>query len=189
MAQAAGGYGAGPVRPAGPEDAAAIARVQVRTWKSAYRGVVPDEYLDAMTAGRARVERWRGILAAQGEGVALVAEKQRRAVAFATGGPCRDADPRFDAELSALYVLPTWQGRGLGAALARAVAATLATRGRRAMKVWVLERGPARPFYEHLGGRLCDRRQDVREDGRLALDEVAYAFDLADLAPAARSGP
>ncbi|HNI60392.1 MAG TPA: GNAT family N-acetyltransferase, partial [Pseudomonadota bacterium] len=37
--------GQGPVRPAGPDDAEAIARVHVETWRATYRGLVPDHYL------------------------------------------------------------------------------------------------------------------------------------------------
>ena len=37
------------VRRAGPEDAAAIARVQSSSWQTTYRGLLDDEALDRMT--------------------------------------------------------------------------------------------------------------------------------------------
>jgi len=36
------------LRPAQPADAAAVARVHVRSWQVAYRGLLPDEYLDGL---------------------------------------------------------------------------------------------------------------------------------------------
>jgi len=36
------------LRPAEPRDALEVARVHIRTWQVAYRGLVPDEYLDSL---------------------------------------------------------------------------------------------------------------------------------------------
>ena len=36
------------IRPAGPDDALAVARVHVRSWQVAYRTLLPDEYLDGL---------------------------------------------------------------------------------------------------------------------------------------------
>jgi hypothetical protein len=40
------------VRPATPDDADAIASVHVRSWQAAYRGIVPDAMLDALSIQR-----------------------------------------------------------------------------------------------------------------------------------------
>jgi hypothetical protein len=50
------------IRTAGPDDALAIARVHVETWRSAYRGIVSDTYLASLSpVDRARV--WRDLVA------------------------------------------------------------------------------------------------------------------------------
>jgi len=36
------------LRPAEPRDALEVARVHIGTWQAAYRGLVPDEYLDSL---------------------------------------------------------------------------------------------------------------------------------------------
>jgi hypothetical protein len=36
------------VRPAGHGDIESLARVHTRSWQTAYRGLFPDEFLDAM---------------------------------------------------------------------------------------------------------------------------------------------
>jgi len=41
--------GAIEIRRATPSDLAGMARVHVETWKTSYRGIVPDAHLDALT--------------------------------------------------------------------------------------------------------------------------------------------
>ena len=38
-----------PVRRATPEDGAALAAVEVRSWRAAYRGLMPDAFLDGIS--------------------------------------------------------------------------------------------------------------------------------------------
>ena len=71
------------LRPARPADAAAVSRVYVDTWRDAYRGLIPQDYLDSMSyAGHER--RWRQSFSTGGWG--FVAELDRRVVGFASGG-------------------------------------------------------------------------------------------------------
>jgi GNAT superfamily N-acetyltransferase len=93
------------VRRARVEDAGGIARVSVRGWQSAYRGLVPDAYLDALDVEERR-ERWRERL--EGGVCAFVVEQHGIA------GYCR-IDPPGD--VASLYVLPERRRGGVGAAL------------------------------------------------------------------------
>src|SRR6185503_19938774 len=145
------------IRPAVAADARGIAEVQVRTWKTSYRGAVPDAHLDAMLVDDARVERVRSWCEATDQRRTFVAVTGGVVVGFAGCGPQRDPDSRFTGELYAIYVFPEHQGAGHGRNLFRAVADHLRGRGMNSMSVWVLERGPARGFYERLGGRLLDK--------------------------------
>jgi len=52
------------VRTAVVADAPFIARVHVRSWQVGYRGIMPDEVLDAISLEQ-REERWRQILPAR----------------------------------------------------------------------------------------------------------------------------
>jgi ribosomal protein S18 acetylase RimI-like enzyme len=187
------------VREARPTDAAGIARVHVDTWRTTYRGVVPDDHLDALSYEE-RERYWAGALerlAAAGEAGAtgkprasglFVAEAPGgEVVGFAACGREATGDPQYPGELYAIYVLDAWQGHGLGRRLARAVADRLAAAGLRAMLVWVLADNPMRRFYEALGGRLLRERKI--EIGGVALDEVAYGWqDTAALRGVGRGG-
>lgn len=163
------------VRVAGAGDAGGVARVQVDTWRTQYRGLVPDAFLDGASYEE-RTQRWtRGLTQPQTEHCAYVAQTaDGTIVGFATGGPDRDGDPEYAGELYAIYILAAHQGRGLGRRLVHAVAAHLATHGRHSMLVWVLKANPSCHFYEALGGLAV--RQRLIEFGGLTHDEIGYGW-------------
>src|SRR5579884_2905281 len=108
------------IRRATVEDAAAIAEVHIRSWQWAYRGLLPDEYLDALdeTLGQ-RQDTWRRVLADQtSTSHTWVVEQAGRVVGFASAGPSRDDDAMPETgEIAAIYLLQEVAGRGLGRAL------------------------------------------------------------------------
>lgn len=170
------------IRPATLADAEGLARVHVDTWRSAYRGIVPDEVLDTLSyAGRAA--RWHEILLrTEGTTVNLVAEEEGQVVGFASGGPMREGPPGVDGELYALYVRAEAQGRGLGRRLTQAAAAWLHTHGYHSMLVLVLADNPACHFYERLGGHYVGAASITI--GGVDLAERAYVWDdLTTLLP------
>jgi len=165
------------LRLAAPDDADAIAAVQVAAWHATYRGMVPDEALDAFTVP-ARSARWREILAASPPGadtrVAVVGGEVR---GFASTGPSRDDDAPDGFELYALYVDPAHLRRGYGAMLLGAALGGVAARGGRAVTLWVLAANAvARRFYE-ASGFAADGAQ--KRDERLGgAGEVRYRVAL-----------
>ncbi|HXN90545.1 MAG TPA: GNAT family N-acetyltransferase [Candidatus Sulfotelmatobacter sp.] len=165
------------VRSAGVEDAAAIAAVHVATWRSAYRGLLPDEFLESL-AEAGYEGRWRRSLA-EGAGRVYVAEEDGHVVGFASGGRERAGEDGYAGELYALYVLEDAQRRGNGHALVRAVARGLREMGLEDMIVWVLRDNPtARSFYERLGG-VYVRSQPITI-GPALLQEVSYGWKSLD---------
>jgi ribosomal protein S18 acetylase RimI-like enzyme len=139
------------IRKAQPGDAAAIAQVHVAVWKTAYRGIIPDKALDSLRASQ-RQPFWEQVIA--GNQLLIVAETRSKIVGFASGGATQSAVPSFDCELYAIYILQTYQGQGLGRSLLSAIARELHAMKYQSMILWVLADGPARDFYEHLGGKI-----------------------------------
>lgn len=178
------------VRAATLEDAAAIARVHIETWRTAYRGLVPDDVLAGLSYER-RLQRWTEILSrpADGRFGTFVAAADDRVVGFASGGPERDGDPLYQGELYAIYVLEVYERRGLGRLLTHAVAAMLVEAGFASMLVWVLaDNIGARRFYETLGGTLL--REKPADVFGYVLPEVSYGWtDLGELARKAGGEP
>jgi GNAT superfamily N-acetyltransferase len=125
--------------------------VQVRAWRAAYEGLVPDEVMARRTFAE-REARWQVILAERGDaGVAVVATGAAGEVAgFATvSDSARDDDSRPGAvELSALYVDPGHWRAGVG----RALLAAARERAPGEMTLWVFEANSGgQAFYRALG--------------------------------------
>ena len=132
------------------EDAAGIARVQVESWRTTYRGIVPTEFLAGMdVAGRERA--WREQFAKR-QALTFVAE-DGAVVGFISGGALRDRISGYDSELYAVYLVKECQGLGVGREMVRALARGLRADGFGAMVVWVLEENPAVGFYKRMGAR------------------------------------
>jgi ribosomal protein S18 acetylase RimI-like enzyme len=165
------------VRPALQEDAEAIARVHVATWRSAYRGVLPDEFLGSLTEAH-YADRWRRVIG-DGSSSVHVVEQVEGIVGFASGGRERAGENGFAGELYAIYVLDSAQRQGHGRGLVRAVAGALRDMKLKDMIVWVLrDNRPARRFYERLGG-VYVRSQPITI-GTATLEEVSYGWRSLD---------
>jgi len=167
------------VRPAAIDDAAVIARIHVATWRSAYRGLLPDDFLASLSEDHYE-ERWKRTLSESAARV-YVAETPEGVVGFASGGRERAGEDRYSGELYAIYILRQAQGRGHGRRLVQAVAAGLRELELEDMIVWVLrDNAAARRFYERLGGVFV-RTQPITI-GSALLQEVSYGWkSLADI--------
>ena len=153
--------------------------MHVQAWQRAYRGIVPDAYLDALNAEE-RIERWRGELSGplRSRGSVLVAVSDHDdadVLGFVSTGPTRDEDIEAAGhhEVYAIYVATTWWGRRIGTSLMGSAVASVPRPGQ-ALVLWVLagnERG--RRFYERFGFRADGATKTVDIGGR-ALDELRY---------------
>ena len=163
------------IREARAADAAAIARVHVDSWRTTYAGILPADFLAALSYAT-REESWSRVLSAPGgRSFTCVAEDEEgRIVGFASGGPEREGDPVYKGELYAIYVLAQCQRRGIGSRLTWAVVRSLVERDIESMLLWVLADNPSRGFYETLGARRI--RERATEVGGIEVIEVAYGW-------------
>jgi GNAT superfamily N-acetyltransferase len=147
------------VRPARPEDAPEIARIQVVTWRTAYRAVLPSAILDDWDEPSA-IAAWRNAAAAPptpGHGVLLAMEGDT-AVGFTAFGPAELTAGEEShtegptVELSTLLVEPRWGRRGHGSRLLAAVADLARATGAARLQVWLPEADQASArFFESAG--------------------------------------
>ena len=165
------------IRQATGADAFGIAQVHVDTWRSTYRGIVPQEYLDSLDLD-ARAEQWEEWLLREGVHV-FVAEDAGAVCGFISGGILHDgahvAALHYDSEIYTLYVLAAAQGRGAGRELMRALAHRLVRDGLLRPVVWALEENPWCGFYERLGGKRV--AQKTIEIGGAELSDIAYGWE------------
>lgn len=167
------------IREAIPQDAAGIARVHVESWRTTYPGIMPQEHLDALSYSD-RERTWHKILCGDGTTKTLVYVAETdvgEIVGFVAGGAERAGDPDFRGEISALYLLQSQQGRGLGRRLVQTFAQRLSQEGYRTLLIWVNVHNPARRFYEALGGTLA--RTGQREIRGVTYDDAGYGWDEA----------
>ncbi|MFG2180739.1 GNAT family N-acetyltransferase [Streptomyces abikoensis] len=167
-------------------DADEVAEIRVRGWRTAYAGIVPRGYLDAMDpVANAATHRERlasgSEPAADGAAVDAVAEAAGAVVGWASFGYCRDADrPPGTGELYALYVRPDLIGTGVGRALWIAALEGLrgltGHEGARAVLWVVKDNARARRFYERAGCRP-DGAERSAEYAGTAVPEVRYVLD------------
>ena len=140
------------LRRATPDDATALAHVHVDSWRSAYRGLVPDEFLDGLDYDQ-RALRFREALVAGSEETYL-AEENGEPFGIPTLGACRDADvdQNTTGEIWGIYLAPKVWRKGLGRALFQHAEQMLQSRGYTQAALWVLEGNQqARRFYEAMG--------------------------------------
>jgi RimJ/RimL family protein N-acetyltransferase len=172
------------VRPPTADDAEAIGLAHVRAWQVAYRGLIPDEYLDGLDPV-ARGDAWRRVLASPHEldgasGEHLVIEVDGDVVGFAGFGPCRD-DDAAGVELGELYAInlrPDAWGQGHGRRLLTAAVDGLRRRGFGEAVLWVVTGNDrARRFYEAAGWTV-DGAERSDDRGAFTIPEVRYRIDL-----------
>ena len=162
--------------PAGPGDAADLARVHVQSWQETYPGLLPQVYLDRMSV-MVHARRWRTRLMRANE-VTLVAETVDGLTGYCSGDWTRGGARPGEAEIATLYILRRAQRSGLGRRLLIATARALAARGATSLVIWVLrDNTSARRFYERMGG-AGERERDEAIGGGLV---VSVAYRWADI--------
>jgi len=166
------------IRKAQGKDAAALGHIQVTSWRSAFRDIASDEYLDQMVSEEHQANDWKDIIA-DAEQVVYVAELDNEPVGYAWAHREDDESLEWDAELISMHILPESKRMGLGRRLFAATARNLREQGCQSVYLWVLEKNqPSRKFYEALGGELAGEHQI--ELGDRLLMEVAYGWKVID---------
>ncbi|MEV6566765.1 GNAT family N-acetyltransferase [Streptomyces kronopolitis] len=175
-------------------DVEAVSAVRVRGWQHAYRGLMPQAYLGAMSVA-ADAERRRAWFGRRAPEVSdLVAERDGEVIGWASVGPARDPDVTPGAgELLALYVAPELIGTGAGRALLAAGIADARAKGACALYLWVVRGNTlARRFYER-AGFVPDGAEEADEVGGRSVPELRYRRPLtpgsAPLSSAPGSAP
>jgi GNAT superfamily N-acetyltransferase len=170
------------LRDATEHDSAAIAHLHAESWRSAYRGMLSDDYLDNRAhSERAAVWHTRFAERASKPFFAILAEEGEQLAGFACVFP--HDHPTFGSFLDNLHVAPQSTGQGIGRQLLGEVARRLvAERTPGGLYLWVIEKNRrARQFYAKAGAVEVERAELPMLD-RSRLTEVrCYWPDPAQL--------
>ncbi|MCU9612379.1 GNAT family N-acetyltransferase [Caldibacillus lycopersici] len=160
------------IRNAKLTDIAGIAKVQVDSWRTTYRNIIPNDYLSTLSYKKSE-ERWAKIIP---HSIVMVAEHNNgEIVGFISGGKERTGNyPDYSGELYAIYILQEYQKNSIGKKLVEALVYEFLEREISSMTVFVLEENPSRHFYEKLGGKYVDTVVD--EVGGKTVNELVYGW-------------
>jgi L-amino acid N-acyltransferase YncA len=170
------------VRPARPADAPEIARVQLDTWRTAYRRFLPAGLLDGLTMERA-AEAWAGAITEPPTPAhrVLVATEQDLLVGFVAVAPSDEADAGPDgAAIATLLVEPRWGRRGHGSRLLAAAVDHLRADGFDRMTAWVPDGDTASSrFYSSAGWEQNGTARTLEAEGG-TVREARWHVSLAE---------
>lgn len=160
------------IRTAEQSDAHAIADVHQAAWVGAYAGIIPHKALTAMINRRG--SSWWASAIRRAASV-LVVEMGGTIVGYATLGRNRARQLKFEGEIYELYLLPQYQGIGLGTRLFNAAREKLKSHGLDSLVVWALEDNlGAVSFYHGCGGR--DFAEGVEVFDGQAIRKIAFVW-------------
>lgn len=161
------------LRLARDEEWEAIAALHAASWTVAYRGFLPDRYLDEEVADE-RAEAWRAAFAERAGTLTIVAEDGRDLVGFAH--TVLAADPEWGNLLDNLHAHPSRHRSGIGQRLVHDTARRLVEMGAPpGLHLWVIEgNARARAFYDAMGGQPSGSGTWDRTDGDVPL--IRYAW-------------
>lgn len=172
------------LRPALPADAASIATVHIHSWQAAYRGQLPDRFLDELGQELSqRTQFWRThISAAPPQTEVWIAGDAASVFGFVALGPARHEGDNTLGEIYAIYVHPRHWSQGAGRDLFKHGENRLSSMGYIEALLWVLESNSrARRFYESAGWSVDGLSKTETLPGDIELREVCYRKALQPL--------
>lgn len=101
------------IRKATYDDIKGMAKVNVDSWRTTYKNIIPDTYLDSMSYGL-REKSFQKALDDE-QIIVYAAEEDEEVVGYIIGGKNREIEefPAYEGELYALYILKEFHGRGI----------------------------------------------------------------------------
>ncbi len=150
------------------DDRLSVSNIYEEGWKFAYRGIVPQDYLDSIPPGR-----WVPYLDQDGVHSLMMTE-DGKLIGTSSYSRSRTAQFHDFGEIISIYLLPEYMGRGYGRLLLEAAVKELEKLGYEDIFLWVLaENRNARKFYERCGFTPTQHYM-YHEIGGKKLQEIQY---------------
>ncbi|MBG9786057.1 GNAT family N-acetyltransferase [Shouchella lehensis] len=165
------------IRRAKLDDAPAIAKVHVDSWKTTYQGIVPNDYLSNLSYQK-RTELWKANIAKKDNYVVVAENNKGEIVGFGDAWKRETNKVENSGDLTSIYLLEEYQGEGVGKKLLKALFKNFKLLGYRKIFVEVLEENKTRYFYEYYGAKLVKSVQFII--GGKPLNELIYQWDNID---------
>ncbi|WP_105620021.1 GNAT family N-acetyltransferase [Vallitalea okinawensis] len=162
------------IRSARKNDCINIAKVQVDSNRSTYRGIMPDLYLDSLSYEQ-KSQSWEKRLFQDPQNeFAYVVVCDNKIVGFLCASSNR-THPHYEREIHSLYILHNYQRRGIGKKLMKKVIERYKNEEINSLILWTLHENKSKYFYEYVGGKLVEER--IIDRGGKKLKSIAFCWD------------
>lgn len=158
------------------DDIPSVVDIQISGWKTAYKGIVDDAFLNSLSKSK-KIEQRNKDYKQNGF---IVAQSGDEIVGF-----CRYIDNNshtpnmsdIDCEISALYVKPNCKYMGIGTKLFNYVINEFRKKNKTQMILWCLkDNEPSKKFYTKMGGKIA--KEKTIEIGDKSYLEVGFKYDI-----------
>lgn len=169
------------IRKATCEDAAEIANVHTNSWREAYKGLVPQSFLDDKPLHfKNRYELWKKVTANEKQTTLVAESKEHGVIGFINGTFGRDEEYKNYAEVWCIYLMEKYHGKKIGFNLLREYFDAHLVLGYKKGYLWVLADNPTISFYEKTGGKFTGQSKGDEIGGK-EVSELCYVWDDINL--------
>jgi ribosomal protein S18 acetylase RimI-like enzyme len=162
------------IRKANQSDAIGIARVHVDSWRTTYKDIIPSEFLEKLSYEQ-RTALWNRNISKEDHYVFVAVSTDGEIVGFADCGKREANNLKDTCDLTSIYLLKEYQGKGVGKQLLKALFNQFEKLKVNKVFVEVLEENKTRFFYEYYGARLLRKNKISIAGTELAL--LIYEWD------------
>lgn len=165
------------------EDVSQIVKINVDTWRTAYKSIFPSEFLQNLSYKEKEI-RWRERFNnREKEEIIYLAETNSKNIIGFSMCSLEQSDrtlkipgiSKYIGEIMAIYILQEYQRKHIGTKLVKLVVERLLETNIKTMIVWVLKDSPYRKFYESLGGKYVGEK--MLEYGSTNYRTIAYGWN------------
>lgn len=165
------------IRKAKSDDAQGIAKVHVDSWRTTYKGIIPNDFLNNLSYEQ-RTELWKRNIAREDNYVVIAENNEGQIIGFADAWKRGNNVAENSGDLTSIYLLEKCQGRGVGKKLFKELFEYFKRKGYDKVFVEVLEENKTRFFYEYYGANLVKTVQ-LKIGGKI-LNELIYEWNNVD---------
>ena len=165
------------IRKAKLDDATGIAKVSVDSWRTTYKDIIPDDFLNKLSYEQ-RTASWQENIVREDNYVIVAENSDGQIVGFADAWKRETNVVENACDLTSIYLLKEYQGLGIGKMLLKNLFAHFKQVGYSKIFVEVLEDNKTRYFYEYYGAKLVKEVQ-IQIGGKI-LNELVYEWDHLD---------
>ncbi|MFJ6207217.1 GNAT family N-acetyltransferase [Lysinibacillus sp. NPDC092081] len=165
------------IRKANIEDAQGIGKVHVDSWRTTYKGILPDDFLNKLSYEQ-RTELWKKNISDATNYVLVAENEQDEIIGFATGGTRKTNSVPNATDLTSIYLLEEYQGMGIGKQLLKEIFIYFKQKGYEKVFVEVLAENKTRDFYEYYGAQYVNNIE-IKIGGKI-VEELIYVWNDID---------